>query len=141
MTSLRVKVTTTYRNRLRCQERTSRTAQVERGYSFELTLRPAKSPLMSASCCNDRHRGNPSYRRVLWSVLAINAAMFLVEIGARLKMLVLHDDAVCEYARGVFEDEKVLILHGRHGLLTWTAVVAKDTGHSLALHRLRGTHK
>ena len=100
VTSLRVKVTTTYRNRLRCQERTSRTAQVERGYSFELTLRPAKSPLMSASCCNDRHRGNPSYRRVLWSVLAINAAMFLVEIGARLKMLVLHDDAVREYARG-----------------------------------------
>ena len=28
----------------------------------------------------------------------------------------------------VFEDEKVLILHGRHGLQTWTAVVAKDTG-------------
>jgi Co/Zn/Cd efflux system component len=39
---------------------------------------------MSASCCNDPHRGNPSYRRVLWSVLAINAAMFLVEIGAGL---------------------------------------------------------
>ena len=28
----------------------------------------------------------------------------------------------------VYEDETVLILHGRHGLLTWTAVVAKDTG-------------
>ena len=28
----------------------------------------------------------------------------------------------------VYEDPKVLILHGRHGLLTWTAVVAKDTG-------------
>ena len=28
----------------------------------------------------------------------------------------------------VYEDERVLILHGRHGLLTWTAVVAKDTG-------------
>jgi hypothetical protein len=28
----------------------------------------------------------------------------------------------------VFEDPTVLILHGRHGLLTWTAVVAKDTG-------------
>jgi hypothetical protein len=26
----------------------------------------------------------------------------------------------------VYEDENVLILHGRHGL-TWTAVVAKDT--------------
>jgi Co/Zn/Cd efflux system component len=45
---------------------------------------------MSASCCGHDHhhhgadpeRGNPAYRRVLWSVLAINAAMFLVEIGA-----------------------------------------------------------
>ena len=39
---------------------------------------------MSASCCNDPHRGNPAYRRVLWCVLAINAVMFLVEIGAGL---------------------------------------------------------
>src|ERR687887_1185680 len=44
---------------------------------------------MSASCCHDCHehdpqRGNPTYRRVLWIVLAINAAMFLVEIGAGL---------------------------------------------------------
>jgi Co/Zn/Cd efflux system component len=39
---------------------------------------------MSGSCCNDPHRGNPAYRRVLWSVLAINACMFLVEIGAGL---------------------------------------------------------
>jgi Co/Zn/Cd efflux system component len=43
---------------------------------------------MSANCCGHDHhpsdpeRGNPAYRRVLWSVLAINAAMFLVEIGA-----------------------------------------------------------
>ena len=40
-------------------------------------------------CCNhchssDPHRGNPAFRRVLWAVLAINAAMFLVEIGAGL---------------------------------------------------------
>ena len=40
-------------------------------------------------CCNhchssDPHRGNPAYRRVLWAVLVINAAMFLVEIGAGL---------------------------------------------------------
>ena len=27
-----------------------------------------------------------------------------------------------------YEDENVLILHGRHQLLTWTAVVAKNTG-------------
>ena len=37
---------------------------------------------MSASCCNDPHRGIPAYRRVLWAVLAINAAMFLIELGA-----------------------------------------------------------
>ncbi|MGB8016603.1 MAG: cation transporter [Pseudolabrys sp.] len=30
----------------------------------------------------DPHRGNAAYRRVLWAVLAINAAMFLIEIGA-----------------------------------------------------------
>jgi len=42
---------------------------------------------MSKECCGhyptpDLHRGNPVYRRVLWAALAINAAMFLVEIGA-----------------------------------------------------------
>lgn len=39
---------------------------------------------MSAKCCNDSYRGDPAYRRVLWAVLAINAAMFLIEIGAGL---------------------------------------------------------
>ncbi len=42
---------------------------------------------MSASCCNqptDTHRGNEGYRRVLWAVLAINAAMFTVEVAAGL---------------------------------------------------------
>jgi len=42
---------------------------------------------MSASCCNqptDTHRGNEAYRRVLWAVLAINAAMFAVEVAAGL---------------------------------------------------------
>ncbi len=42
---------------------------------------------MSASCCNqptDIHRGDQGYRRVLWVVLLINAAMFAVEIGAGL---------------------------------------------------------
>ena len=44
---------------------------------------------MSASCCHDcrdedPQRGNPAYRRVLWIVLAINAVMFAVEIGAGL---------------------------------------------------------
>jgi Co/Zn/Cd efflux system component len=38
-------------------------------------------------CCDHRHvrdphRGNTGYRRVLWAVLVINAAMFLVEVGA-----------------------------------------------------------
>ena len=40
---------------------------------------------MSASCCDqaiDPHRGNESYRRVLWAVLAINALMFAVEVAA-----------------------------------------------------------
>jgi Co/Zn/Cd efflux system component len=44
---------------------------------------------MSASCCHhdherhaDPHRGDTAYRRVLWAVLAINAAMFVVEIAA-----------------------------------------------------------
>src|SRR5262245_45914021 len=42
---------------------------------------------MGADCCShhsspDPHRGNPAYRRVLVAVLVINAAMFLVEIGA-----------------------------------------------------------
>src|SRR5213082_3007535 len=40
-------------------------------------------------CCDPCHasdpeRGNPGYRRALWIVLGINAAMFLVEIGAGL---------------------------------------------------------
>jgi Co/Zn/Cd efflux system component len=46
---------------------------------------------MADSCCTppplnlDPHRGNAlAYRRVLWAVLAINAVMFLVEIGAGL---------------------------------------------------------
>jgi Co/Zn/Cd efflux system component len=47
---------------------------------------------MSAACCGhhhepapqDEHRGSEGYRRVLWAVLGINAAMFAVEIGAGL---------------------------------------------------------
>jgi Co/Zn/Cd efflux system component len=42
---------------------------------------------MSASCCNqpvDTNRANASYRRVLWAVLLINAAMFAVEVAAGL---------------------------------------------------------
>src|SRR5260370_34780280 len=44
---------------------------------------------MSGNCCSDCHapgpqRGNAGYRRVLWTVLAINAAMFFIEIGAGL---------------------------------------------------------
>jgi len=41
------------------------------------------------NCCDhcptlDPHRGNAAFRRVLWAVLGINAAMFLIEIGAGL---------------------------------------------------------
>jgi hypothetical protein len=40
----------------------------------------------------------------------------------------------------VYEDQRVLILHGRHGLLTWTAVVAKDTGQmSMSISQLGKT--
>ena len=43
---------------------------------------------MSASCCSapapDPHKGDPAYKRVLWLVLAINAAMFAIEIAAGL---------------------------------------------------------
>jgi Co/Zn/Cd efflux system component len=42
---------------------------------------------MSESCCNqpvDLHRGDQGYRRVLWVILAINAAMFAVEVAAGL---------------------------------------------------------
>jgi hypothetical protein len=45
---------------------------------------------MSASCCDhtsDPHRGNESYRRVLWAVLAINAAMFAIEVVAGLAVV------------------------------------------------------
>jgi Co/Zn/Cd efflux system component len=43
---------------------------------------------MADHCCappplkHDPHRGNAGYRRVLWIVLAINAAMFAVEVAA-----------------------------------------------------------
>ena len=43
--------------------------------------------MMSANCCSDCTSSNgsdPAHRRVLWTVLAINAAMFAVEIGAGL---------------------------------------------------------
>jgi Co/Zn/Cd efflux system component len=42
---------------------------------------------MSASCCDqiiDPHRGDERYRRVLWAVLAINVAMFAIEVAAGL---------------------------------------------------------
>lgn len=45
---------------------------------------------MADSCCApppiklDQHRGISAYRRVLWTVLAINGVMFLVEISAGL---------------------------------------------------------
>jgi Co/Zn/Cd efflux system component len=42
---------------------------------------------MATDCCDHHHSpdpggGNAGYRRVLWAVLAINAAMFVVEIAA-----------------------------------------------------------
>src|ERR1041384_4086527 len=39
---------------------------------------------MSANCCDDCRPENasPAFKRVLWIVLVVNAAMFAVEIGA-----------------------------------------------------------
>ena len=40
-----------------------------------------------------------------------------------------------------YEDPNVLILHGRHGLLTWTAVVDKATGQmSMSIAQLGKTY-
>ena len=42
---------------------------------------------MRAPCCShtgDPHRGHEGYRRMLWAVLGINAAMFAVEVVAGL---------------------------------------------------------
>jgi len=40
-----------------------------------------------------------------------------------------------------YEDPNVLILHGRHGLLTWTAVVDKTTGQmSMSIAQLGKTY-
>ena len=47
---------------------------------------------MSSHCNHDHHHdhrtaasADPRYRRILWAVLVINAAMFLIEIGAGLR--------------------------------------------------------
>jgi hypothetical protein len=41
----------------------------------------------------------------------------------------------------VYEDPKVLILHGRHDVLTWTAVVSKATGEmSMSIANLGRTY-
>jgi Co/Zn/Cd efflux system component len=42
---------------------------------------------MNSSCCDDCHepaKSSPARRRILWTVLAINATMFAIEIGAGL---------------------------------------------------------
>ena len=55
--------------------------------SLEASRRAAYIGFMSASCCNssvDPHRCDNGYRRVLWAVLAINAAMFAIEVVAGL---------------------------------------------------------
>jgi hypothetical protein len=51
--------------------------------------RPILIGMADHCCCPpppnlDPHRGNQPYRRVLWLVLTINAAMFFIEIGAGL---------------------------------------------------------
>ncbi|HLM14178.1 MAG TPA: cation transporter [Reyranella sp.] len=42
---------------------------------------------MSAHCCGHSHEhasASPTYRRILWAALAVNLAMFAIEIGAGL---------------------------------------------------------
>src|SRR5215218_1837670 len=42
---------------------------------------------MSAHCCGHGHdhtSASPAYRRILWAALAVNLAMFAIEIGAGL---------------------------------------------------------
>jgi Co/Zn/Cd efflux system component len=55
---------------------------------IELRTEPYHSDMPDCCCLPplnfDAHRGNNSYRRVLWAVLGINSVMFLVEIGAGL---------------------------------------------------------
>jgi Co/Zn/Cd efflux system component len=56
-------------------------------FLLNLSEKRYKCRAMSASCCDrpiDPHRGHAGYRRVLWAVLFINAAMFAVEVAAGL---------------------------------------------------------
>lgn len=42
---------------------------------------------MSATCCDNEPKfdgASPGFRRVLWAVIAINAAMFFIELGASI---------------------------------------------------------
>ena len=58
-----------------------------KGQDSQKASRDAYIGPMSASCCNhssDLHRGDAQFRRVLWAVLTINAAMFAVEVIAGL---------------------------------------------------------
>jgi Co/Zn/Cd efflux system component len=57
------------------------------GLSHRYAERGRKVYIPAMSCCDhcqndDPQRGNAAYRRILWAVLAINAAMFAIEIGA-----------------------------------------------------------
>lgn len=58
-----------------------------KGQDSQKASRDAYIGHMSASCCNhssDLHRGDAQFRRVLWAVLTINAAMFAIEVIAGL---------------------------------------------------------
>jgi Co/Zn/Cd efflux system component len=52
-----------------------------------INLKTLRGPLMSAHCCNhepspDQRGLSPRYRKILWIALAVNLAMFFVEVGA-----------------------------------------------------------
>ena len=56
---------------------------------------------MSAHCCPVPDPAvDPRYRRILWIALAVNAAMFLVEIAAGLQAILLSPRFLFSVAAG-----------------------------------------
>lgn len=92
---------------------------------------------MSASCCNDDRPGqfegaSTRYRRVLGVVIALNAAMFAVEIvaGVFAQSMALQADAL-DFAADAATYGLTLYMIGRP--LAWRASAALVKGGSLAL--------
>ena len=90
-----------------------------------------------SACCNDpprnqKRRGNSRFRRVLWAVLAINAAMFLVEASAGLasRSVSLQADALDFFGDAANYALTLMVL----GMtLRWRAAAALVKGASMGL--------